>query len=507
LIITSVFEEDTMAAFTGYGDCDALGLAELVRKREVSAEEVCEAAIERIEALNPALNAVIHRAYDYAREGIGKGLPEGPFTGVPFLVKDLVSTVAGMPLTMGCKGYRGYTPSCDSELIKRFKAAGVVILGKTNCPEFGLMGITEPELHGPTRNPWDTDRTPGGSSGGSAAAVASGMVPMASGGDGGGSIRIPSGYCGLFGLKPSRGRSTLGPAYGEIWQGAEMEHVLTRSVRDSAAMLDAVCGHMPGDPYPIPRPAEPFLAALEKAPGRLRIGYSTRSPLGNEVHPSCREAAEHAARLLQGLGHDVEEAEPAVDGIALAKSYFMMYFGEVAADIRELEGVLGRKAKPGDVEGPTWALKLLGSAYSAGEFVLSLREWNRASRAIADYLGRYDLYLTPTAAMPPAKIGELKVSGVEEVLMNLTNKLGLGSLMRLSGIADKIAIEALARTPFTQLGNIAGLPAASVPLYWTRENQPLGVHLMAAHGEEGLLLRVSAQLEKAQPWFDRRPTA
>lgn len=494
-----------MASFPGYDNYDALGLAELVRKREVTAEELMETAIERIEARNPSLNAVIHKTFDLARESIRKGLPEGPFTGVPFLAKDLITSLAGVPLTMGSKLFRDYVPSQDSELMKRYKESGVVILGKTNTPEFGLMGITEPELHGPTRNPWNTGHTPGGSSGGSASAVAGGMVPMASGGDGGGSIRIPSAYCGLFGLKPSRGRTTLGPAYGESWQGAVVEHVLTRTVRDSAAMLDAVCGPMPGDPYGIPRPENRFLLEMEKDPGRLNIGFSTKSPLGTEVHPECRQAVEHAARLLESLGHNVEEADPPVDGTAIAKSYFMMYFGEVAADIQEFSDMLKRKLTPDDVEGTTWSLALLGRAYSAGEFVLAMREWNRASRAMAGYFERYHLFLTPTAAFPPARIGELKVSGVEEILMKVTNKLGLSRLMRLSGIADKVAVESLSRTPFTQLANITGLPAASLPLHWTRDNLPCGVHLTAPYAEEGLIFRISAQLEKTQPWFDRRP--
>jgi amidase len=331
------------------------------------------------------------------------------------------------------------------------------------------------------------------------------MVPMASGGDGGGSIRIPSGYCGLFGLKPSRGRTTLGPDYGECWQGAAVEHVLTRSVRDSAAMLDAVCGPLAGDPYFIPGPGAPFLAEADKEPVSLKIGFTTRSPLGTSVHPECVKAVEHAARLLESLGHEVEETDPGIDGTALAKSYFMMYFGEMAADIHDLENVLGRKARPGDVEDPTWSLSLLGSAYSAGEFVLSLREWNKASRIMGAFFGSHDLLLTPTTAFPPARIGELKVKGVEEVLMRISNRLGLGRIMRLSGIADKVAVESLARTPFTQLANVTGLPAASVPLYWTGDNLPCGVQLVAPYAAEALIIRLASQLEKAQPWFDRVP--
>ncbi|HQO81310.1 MAG TPA: amidase [Deltaproteobacteria bacterium] len=494
-----------MSVFQEYDHYDAVGLAELVRSGEISPEELCEEAIQRIERFNPSLNAVICRMYDHARKSVQSGLPKGPFSGVPFLIKDLVSSYAGAPMTKGCKAFRNYIPDHDSELMKRYRRTGVVILGKTNTPEFGLMGVTEPELHGPTRNPWDAEHTPGGSSGGSAAAVACGMVPMASGGDGGGSIRIPSSYCGLFGLKPSRGRNPTGPDHGQIWQGAAVEHVLTRTVRDSAAMLDAVNGPAPGDPYEIPRPERPYLDEITRSPGALRIGFTTASPLNTPVHPECVKAVNHAARLLESLGHKVEESGPQVDGAALARSYFMMYFGEIAADIEEMRQVLGRKAVPEDVEGPTWTLNLLGRAYSAGEFVSSLREWNRAARAMGDFHRTYDLLLIPTTAYPPVKIGELKPSPAEEIIMKITNRLGLGRLMRLSGIVDRIAIDSLAKTPFTQLANLTGQPAMSVPLHWTAEGLPCGVQFIASFGNEACLFRLAAQLEEAQPWFDRRP--
>ncbi len=494
-----------MDDFHEYDQYDALGLAELVRRREVSPVELCDEAVRRIERFNPAINAVICRMYDQARGSIDSGLPEGPFTGVPFLVKDLVSSCAGAPMTKGCRAFANYVPQYDSELMKRYRTTGVVILGKTNTPEFGLMGITEPELHGPTKNPWNIARTPGGSSGGSAAAVACGMAPMASGGDGGGSIRIPSSYCALFGLKPSRGRNPAGPDHGQLWQGAAVEHVLTRTVRDCAAMLDAVNGPAPGDPYEIPRPELPYAREITHSPGRLMIGFSAVSPLGTPVHPECVKAVGHAARLLESLGHTVEEAGPQIDGMALARSYFMMYFGEIAADIAEMQQVLGRKAVPEDVEGPTWVLNLLGRAYSAGEFVLALREWNRAARAMGEFHRSHDIFLTPTTAYPPVKIGELKPSFAEEVLVKITNRFGLGSLVRLSGLADKIAVESLAKTPFTQLANLTGQPAMSVPLYWTDENLPCGVQFIAPFGHEASLLRLAAQLEQARPWFDRRP--
>ena len=495
-----------MGIFKEYDRYDALGLAELVRKKEVKTEELYEEAISRIERINPKINAVIFKMFDIARDIVKGKLPDGPFAGVPFLLKDLLTSYAGVPLTMGSKAYRNYIPAQDSELMKRYKATGVVILGKTNTPEFGLMGITEPELHGPTRNPWNLNVTPGGSSGGSAAAVASGMVPFASGGDGGGSIRIPASYCGLFGMKPSRGRNPTGPEYGQIWQGAAVEHVLTRSVRDSAAMMDAVNGPDAGAPYIIPKPERPYLEESTREPGPLKIAFTKKSPLNTGVHPECQKAVENAAALLTGLGHHVDEAEPLIDGIALAKSYFTMYYGEIAADIEDLKNVLGRKPKPSDVEGPTWALKLLGDAFTAGEFVHAIRQWNTFARQMGLFYQKYDLYLTPTTAFPPVRIGELKPKPIEERLMKITNIFNLGKLIRLSGIADKLAIESLAKTPYTQLANVTGLPAMSMPLHWTADGLPCGVQFIAPFGDEATLFRLAGQLEKAQPWFDKRPS-
>jgi amidase len=410
-------------------------------------------------------------------------------------------------LTNGCKACRNYVPDKDSELVRRYKASGVVILGKTNTPEFGLVGFTEPELHGPTRNPWNQNHTPGGSSGGSAAAVGSGMVPLASGGDGGGSIRIPASCCGLFGLKPTRGRTPTGPNYGEIWQGAAIEHIISRSVRDSAAMLDATCGPDIGAPYIIQQPRRSYMEELRRDPGRLTIAFNARSPIDTPVHPEYIKAVEETAHLLEKLGHDVEEARPDLDGLTLAKSYLTMYFGEVAADIDDLKLVLGRKAKQKDVETATWTLGLLGRTSSSGSFVKAIREWGKASREMGRFHQKYDLYLTPTTAQPPAKIGELKPKPMEKAAMKIVNTLGLGTLLRLSGITDKLTIESLSKTPFTQLANFTGQPAMSVPLHWTSDGLPCGMHFMGPLGEEAILFRLAKQLEDEQPWFNRQPSA
>ncbi len=492
-----------MSDFKEFDQYDGVGLAELVRKKKVSPAELCEEAISRIERVNSKLNAVITPMYDLARKTIQEPLPEAPFTGVPFLLKDLGEEFAGVPLTKGSKAYKNYVPTQDSEMVIRFKKSGVVILGKTNTPEFGLMAFTEPELHGPTRNPWNTEHTPGGSSGGSAAAVASGMVPMASGNDGGGSIRMPASCCGLFGLKPTRGRNPTGPEVGEIWQGAAVSHVITRSVRDSATMLDATKGPDPGAPYIIPSPERPYLQEIESDPGSLKIAFNTSSPIGSQVHPECVKAVEETARLLESLGHKVEEAQPDIDGKAIAKGYLNMYFGEVAADIEELRSMLGRKPKPSDVEALTWTLGLLGRTFSAGEFVKAKREWDIAARAMGRFHQKYDLYLTPTLAHPPVKIGELQPKPYERIIMKVVNALGLGYLLKASGLPDQLAETSLSKMPFTQLANLTGQPAMSVPLHWTSDGLPCGVHFMAPFGDEATLFRLAAQLEKARPWFDK----
>jgi amidase len=494
-----------MSGFQEYDRYDALGLAELVQKGEVAPKELCEEAIERIERVNPKINAVVTPMYDQGRKAAEEIPVDGIFAGVPFLLKDLMYAYAGVPTSQGCKALKNVVPEHDSEMVVRFKKAGTVILGKTNTPEFGLVGVTEPELFGPCRNPWNTDHTPGGSSGGSAAAVAAGIVPFAAGGDGGGSIRIPASCCGLFGLKPSRGRNPSGPDHGRVWQGAVQEHVITRSVRDSAAMLDATQGIDTGAPYEIRPPAGSYLEEVGKDPGQLKIAFTTQSPIDTPVHPECVQAVEDTARLLEEMGHKPEEAQPDIDGHALAKSYLAMYFGEVAADIDDLEKVLGRKAAPNDVEALTWTLGLLGRTFSSGYFVKSLRVWDQAARKMGIFFKEYDLYLTPTTAYPPARIGELQPKPAEAVMIKVVNTLRLGWLLKASGLVDQMAERSFERTPFTQLVNLSGLPAMSVPLHWTQDGLPCGSHFIGPFGDEAYLLRLAAQLEKARPWLDKRP--
>jgi amidase len=474
-----------------------------VRGKGVAPSEVCEEAIRRIEQVNPKVNAVIVPLYDLARKAIEEGLPEGPFTGVPFLLKDMVEEYAGVPITRASRTWKGYVPIQDSEMVRRFRRSGVVVLGKTNLPEFGILGYTEPEMYGPSRNPWNTGHTPGGSSGGSAAAVASGMVPIASGNDAGGSIRIPASCCGLFGLKPTRGRNPLGPKVGEHRQGAGVSHVITRSVRDSAAMLDATQGPDAGAPYVNPPPERPYLEEIDQNPGSLKIAFNCASPIGTPVHQECINVVEEAALLLEELGHKVEEAQPEVDGKAIAKSYLTLCFGEIAADIEEMGVTVGRKVKRSDVEALTWTLGLLGRTLSACDSAMARREWGIAGRAMGRFHQKYDLYLTPTLAYPPLKVGELRPKLFERCLMKAVNALGLGVIFKISGLIDQMVEANLSKMPFTQLANLTGQPAMSVPLHWTADGLPVGVHFMAPFGEEAKLFRLAAQLEKARPWFDK----
>ncbi len=498
----STQKDITPLAQDEYQGYDALGLAELIRKGEVTAEELLETAIACAEGVNPKINAIITRLYDFGREQIRNGLPAGPFTGVPFLLKDLLCSLQGTPMSNGSQAYRGHISSADSETTRRYKSSGVVIFGKTNTPELGLMGVTEPKAFGPARNPWNTEHTPGGSSGGSGAAVAAGIVPMAAGGDGGGSIRIPAACCGLFGLKPSRGRVPTGPDFSELWDGATVEHVLTRSVRDSAAMLDVLSGPDDSTPYPMTKPAS-YLSAIKTPVHELNIGFTTKSFVGRQIDKVAVQAVEHAATLLQRLGHNVEEAHPDINGEALADSYLTMYFGHVTADMelaaRQLQTRFGRL----EVEDTTRALGYIGKIISAGEFVTAKRRWNEFARSMHNYHQRYDLLLTPTLGTEPARIGAFAPPAFEQIGLKVMNALRLHRVVLKSGMVKQMAMDNLEKLPFTQLANMTGAPAMSVPLYWSASGLPLGVQFMAPLGDELTLLQLALQLEAAQPWFSR----
>ncbi len=492
-----------MDPFPEFERYDALGLAELVRRGEVQAVELVEAAIARVEARNPTLNAVIHPMFERAREAARRQLPDGPLAGVPLVLKDLHAALAGEPLTSACRFLQSYVPDHDSEVVTRLKRAGLIFIGKTNCPELGIMGITEPALYGPTRNPWNPEHTPGGSSGGSAAAVASGMTPVGHGGDGGGSIRIPASCCGLFGLKPTRGRIPTGPDTGESWCGFDSDGFLSWSVRDSAALLDATHGPDLGAPYFPPPVERPFLEEVGRDPGTLRIAFFTGSLLGETVHPDCQEAVRRAAALCRDLGHQVEEAVPAFDRELMVRSYLSVVAASVALDISRGEEIMGRKASPNDFEPETWMLGLIGRKMSAHDLIDALEARHLAWRRIAAFFDSYDILITSTLAWPPQKIGAAALTRGQRAQLAFLRTVPVGKL--LDAALDELASSALERTANTMLFNMTGQPAMSVPLHQGTDGLPIGVQFAGRFGSEATLLRLASQLEAARPWKDRCP--
>jgi len=487
-----------------YAAHDGLSLAALVKSKQVTPREVLDAAIARADAVNPRLNAIVHRMDEKARKAADGPLPEGPFTGLPFLVKDLDGVLAGEPFTGSSRSLVGYVPALESELFLRYRRAGAVIFGKTNTPEFGIMGVTESELRGPARNPWNPEHTTGGSSGGSGAAVAARIVPIAHAGDGGGSIRIPASACGLFGLKPTRGRLPLGPQCGEGWSGLVVPHVLTRSVRDSAAMLDATHGPDTGAPYVAPAPERPFLEEVTRAPGKLRIAFTKRSLLGSATHADCGAAVDDAAKLLSSLGHDVAETELPVDGPAIAKAYLTIVASCVSQTCVATEKLTGVRARPALFEPTTWFLKQVGDELSGRELEEARVTFHAMARDVAAFFERRcDVYLTATMAYPPVKVGALALKPAERFALGALRAIPSGTVLR-KALAD-LAAGSLEKTPNTQVFNMTGQPAMSVPLHWSAAGLPIGVQLAGRFGDEATLLRLAGQLESTRPWKDRAP--
>ncbi len=491
--------------FEEYRSLDATALAQQVASGGIGPGELLELALARHHAVHGRINAVCRLMEAEARVRL-QGPLRGPLAGVPFLIKDSSQDYAGLPTTEGSRALLRAVPERHSAFVRRLLEAGVVIFGKTNLPEFALKAVTDPVLFGVCRNPWNLDHTPGGSSGGAAAAVAAGIVPMASGSDGGGSIRIPAACCGLFGLRPSRGRISPGPSRCEVWNGASGEGVLSRSVRDTALALDILSGQEPGDPYVIVAPTEPYCQRLHRDPGRLRIGFSVESPLGTEVHPEAVAAVRNAVALLLSLGHEVEEAAPSVDGAALAASFLHLYFGQVAAAVKQARALGARSA---DFELITRVVEKLGKAVSAGEYAAHLAQWNDYARALGAFHQRYDMLLTPTLAHPPVRHGSGDPSRAESAALGFLLRTGLlGVLARLGLMdqeTDRFSRANMRYVPFTQLANLTGTPAMSVPLHWCADGLPMGVQFVAAFGNEDRLLQLACQLESARPWFSRVP--
>jgi len=471
---------------------DATAQAESIRRKDIKALELVDAVIERIEHLNPVLNAVVTPMYEVAREEAKGALPNGPFTGVPFLLKDLLAEYKGTPFCEGSHAVKGYISKVDSELVKRQRASGLIIVGKTNTPEFGCMPSMEHSCYGPTHNPWNPELTPGGSSGGSAAAVAAGIVPMAHGNDAGGSIRIPASCCGLFGLKPTRARNPLGPIFGDIGGGIVQEHAITRTVRDSAALLDVTSGPDIGDPYATLPKQRPFLEEIGRSPGQLKIGYLSSIPEGwNEktnLHPDCKDAVEDAAQLCQSLGHEVEEIEPNQLGYPkIDEAHEIVWSCLVGHIIDYWERELGKKVEKDELELINWeAYQYSLDNISGADYLIIQEEIQRFSRKIARWYVEkgYDLLLSPTMRIPPPETGSFKPNQENpEKWLDYTD-----SFLCL-----------------TRIQNLTGQPAMSVPLFWNEDNLPIGVQFAGKFGDEATLFRLASQLEMERPWADKKP--
>lgn len=477
---------------------DATALADLIRARAVSGVELVQATIERIEALNPQLNAVVTPMYEEGLECArladathsraspsDRPRPDRPFAGVPFLVKDLIATCAGVRQTEGSRFCGERIATADSELVRRLRATGMVIVGRTNTSELGSTPVTEGSMFGATRNPWDTSLSPAGSSGGSAAAVAAGIVAMAHGNDTGGSLRNPASSCGVFGFKPSRGRMPLDPAHGELLSRLLVEHALTRSVRDSALLLDATHGALPGDPYRAPAPAQAFSCALEVEPRALRIAFSTQTPMGERPHEECVACVERAAALCEQLGHDVVQDQPRLDGGALVDAWFEIWGQTIGGMMDRLSAETGRPLGPNEFEPLTWRWHERGASSSAAQYLQAAAALTQCATTIETFLGEYDVWLTPTLGMPAIPVGAFDAGSSAAREQDVSKYMGF--------------------SPFARLANVTGFPAMSVPLHWTPEGIPVGAHFMGRRWEEHTLLALAAQLERAAPWGGKRP--
>lgn len=484
-----------------YLTSDATTLAGLVADRQVTAVELLGLARERSDAVNPSINAVVELLTEVADPRAADPELSGPFAGVPFLVKDLAQEYAGYPTSNGSRALVDDVADRHALVTQRFLEAGLVIFGKTNTPEFGAKAVTEPELWGAARNPWKLTHTPGGSSGGSGAAVAAGIVPAAGANDGGGSVRIPAACNGLVGLKTSRGLGPYGPQTGEVMFGMVTQGVVSRTVRDSAGLLDAIIAPDPGAGYEAARPGVPFADLLSEHPGTLRIGYSSSSAINASPDPEAVAAVETAAALLTELGHEVEEVSPPHDDEALARDFLTIWFAQLYGQVTDVKRRLG--SPDSHFEADTLACAELGRAAGLSALLQSLAHVNDYIRALAGFHQTYDLFLTPTLAKPPLAVDALTSPRSLQKAARVVAKARAGKLLAATGVLDQLIADNLGWVPYTQLANLTGRPAISVPLHWTATGLPLGVQFVGRLGSDGVLLRLAAQLEQAQPWFER----
>ena len=467
-----------------YDKYDALGLAELIAKKQITSAELLDAVRQRVEAINPKINAFNHLFFDNAEEQIKSGLGQGPFHGVPFALKDLGQYLKGTVTSSGGRVWKDQVADYDSTLVTRYKLGGLVIFGKTTSPELGLTTTTESVLYGQTRNPWNLERTSGGSSGGASSVVASRILPMAHASDGGGSIRIPASCCGLFGLKPTRGRVPMGPGQFEGWNGLSAHHAVTISVRDSAALLDVSSGVELGSPYYPPPQNRPFLHEVGADPGNLRIALIADSPTGTPVDPECKQAATEAAKLCEYLGHIVDEAKWPVDAATLRGAFLPIVNVSVARALDDAEAPLGRPVTDKDVEPVTWAMAQQGRNINSVAYSRAIAMVHQIGFIMAKFQQTYDVIINPTLGKPPAPLGVLSLSPKD--MQTFTKEITEFS-------------------PFTAIYNVTGQPSMSAPLHWTPDGLPVGVMFSARFGDEATLFRLAAQLEKARPWAEQRP--
>ncbi|HEY4601500.1 MAG TPA: amidase [Cerasibacillus sp.] len=484
-----------------YLSWDATEIASLIRNKEVSAKEMVELSFKQLEKVNPELNAVVHDRKESVLKEAEKHKPDQGqlFSGVPILMKDISQAVEGERLTSGSKLFDSYIAEVDSNFVKRIRQAGFLFTGHTNTPEFGLKNITEPELFGPTRNPWNTDYSPGGSSGGAAAAIASGVVPVAGASDGGGSIRIPASFSGLFGLKPTRGRTPVGPGAGRQWHGASIDFVLSRTVRDSAAMLDVLQTVQPEAAFQTPLFPGNYRDEILKSIKRpLRIGFTTKSPVDTPVSEVAKQAVHKTVKWLEEQGHHIEEVDSPVDGILLMKNYYLMNSGEISSLVYQLEQMVGREITADDVEIETWLLNEAGKTVSASAFSRSLAAWDVAAAEMAQLHETYDLYITPATAYSAPKIGELTHSSESQEM--LREKIKRADAKGKQAVIWDMFLPSLTYTPFTQLANLTGQPAMSLPVHLTDKGLPIGAQVIASKGQEHVLLQLAYQIEQSSIW-------
>ncbi len=486
-----------------YMSLDATALAEQVERKQVTPAELVALARRRADAVNPGLNAIVRRLDDIADRQTADPDLHGAFAGVPFLIKDFDQEYGGFPTSRGSRSLANDVADRHALVTQRFLDAGLVIFGMTNTCEFGAKGVTESEYWGPARNPWNTGHTPGGSSGGSGAAVAAGIVPVAGAVDGGGSIRIPAACNGLVGLKTSRGLSPYGPQTGEPLFGMESQGVVSRTVRDSAALYDAIIGPNPRAAYQVALPDGPLSEHIKRHPGTYKIGYSTSSAINAHPDREAVAAVEQAATLLHDLGHRVEEVRPPYDDAALARDFLTIWFAQLCRQVAEIKQRTG--ARDSDFEADTLAVAELARSAGVVAPMLALENRNNYIQSLATFHESYDYFLTPTLATPPLLVGATATSHRLQVLARVLSKLHAGKVLALSGILDDLIQESLGWIPYTQLANLTGRPAISVPLHWTGAGLPLGVQFVGRLGADGDLLQLAAQLEKAHPWAPRHP--